>query len=457
MTSLTGERKTKRMKDSETPHLYLKDRVAGDQWIGQRERQEDNFLVIDLRDDGHNEDDAVLCILADGMGGAVGGSIASKIAVDTFADAYLNAPKSQSPGERLSAALSEVTSALQQRISVEPSLKGMGCTLVAALIEEDSVRWISVGDSPFWLHRNHSLTQLNKDHSMKPVLDALVEKGELTRDEADRDGRRNALRSAIDGNEPQLIDLQDGGYQLQPGDVLILASDGLETLKVKQIEKILDQHRYSPVIERVEKLLLATSKANDPYQDNTTVILMDAVMSEKGMKAIANPTRRGDGISVPASTVRLRETTTTPSESRNPLKSGAGRSSVIVFGLASLLFLAFLLLLFLRFGDGNEAQDTLPDRQIHPSDTQLDESDLDSSKLGRSPFVEEEVGDNASDGKANGESFVEEPMEQPKNPDTPDPNLKVIPDDETRDEGPGANADGVEEDTDLDSEKGTEQ
>ncbi len=445
------------MKDSETPQLFLKDRVAGDQWIGQRERQEDNFLVIDLRDDGHNEDDAVLCILADGMGGAVGGSIASKIAVDTFADAYLSAPKSQSPGERLSAALSEVTSALQQRISVEPSLKGMGCTLVAALIEQDSVRWISVGDSPFWLHRNNSLTQLNKDHSMKPVLDALVEKGELTRDEADRDGRRNALRSAIDGNEPQLIDLQDSGYQLQPGDVLILASDGLETLKVKQIEKILDQHRYSSVIERVEKLLLATSKQNDPYQDNTTVILMDAVMSEKGMRAIANPTRRGDGISVPASTVRLREATKAPSESRKPMQSPSGKSSLIVFVLASLLFIAFLLLLYIRFGVGNETQDTSPDPQIHPNDTQSPESDLDSSKLGRSPFVEEEAGDETSDAEARDESFVEDPTEPPENPDAPDPNIEVIPDNESGGEGQGARADGIEEGTELDSARGTDQ
>ena len=67
----------------------------------------------------------------------------------------------------------------------KPELAGMGATLVAAQVRGDEVRWISVGDSPFFLVSAGSIERLNADHSMAPQIDALVKRGVLTADEAE--------------------------------------------------------------------------------------------------------------------------------------------------------------------------------------------------------------------------------------------------------------------------------
>ena len=100
--------------------------------------------------------------------------------------------------------------------------------VVAALVRGDEVRWISVGDSPFYLVTAGKLEQLNADHSMAPQIDALVARGMLTAEEAEHHPGRHTLREAVMGEPLSLID--KGSRRLGPGDKLLLCSDGVQSL-----------------------------------------------------------------------------------------------------------------------------------------------------------------------------------------------------------------------------------
>ena len=107
---------------------------------------------------------------------------------------------------------------------------------------------------------------------MAPVLKQLVELGHLTEAEASADGRRNQLRSAISGAEITLSDLQDDAVELGDDDILILASDGLETLDEEEIAAVVDAVRRSPR-EMAEELLATVQRKEVPHQDNATVVV----------------------------------------------------------------------------------------------------------------------------------------------------------------------------------------
>lgn len=270
---------------SDVSRRQLRDRIAAGRRQGRREYQEDNYLVVDLRELGADDDDAALLLLADGMGGHAGGAVASELVVNTFGEAFLKQPKDSPIPDRLSVALASATGEIAKATADDPSLEGMGCTLIAAVVYADKVVWLSVGDSPLWLFRNGALVRLNEDHSMKPFLDRLVEKGELTAEEAANDPRRNALRSALDGSEPDLVDLRTTGYRLQAGDLLLMASDGLESLSDRGIIANLEASVGHDVEARLNGLLDAVIGLNYSHQDNTTAILLEPTLSEATRQA----------------------------------------------------------------------------------------------------------------------------------------------------------------------------
>ena len=113
-------------------------------------------------------DGSLLAVVADGMGGHAGGAVASKLAVDAFVHAV-------EQGGGLADGLQDANAAVGEGAAGKPELAGMGATLVAAQVRGDEVRWISVGDSPFFLVSAGKLERLNADHSMAPQIDALVD------------------------------------------------------------------------------------------------------------------------------------------------------------------------------------------------------------------------------------------------------------------------------------------
>ena len=246
-------------------------RFAARQSQGRRDYQEDDYGLLDGREPDAGGDEHAMLVVADGMGGHVGGDAASSIVVKTFIDIYQQATGPSV--DRLRACLTEANTAIAAAIGERPELDGMGSTLLAAVITQQGLDWISVGDSPLWLFRDGQLTRLNADHSMAPVLADMVATGRLTEEEAAADSRQHALRSAVTGEEITLVDTSSQPLALTRGDRVLLASDGLMTLDDRQITDILQDTLTVPPDTAAAALIDAVEAADRPRQDNITVLL----------------------------------------------------------------------------------------------------------------------------------------------------------------------------------------
>ena len=245
----------------------LSDLLAGGQIAGTRRHQEDNFRILAFREsDGAACD--LLLVVADGMGGHRGGARASEVAVTAFAGRFTTA--SGGLKVRLRRAL-EAANAAVGAAAADEGCAGMGCTLVACAVVGDDWRWISVGDSMLWLLGDGGLRRLNADHSMRPVLEDLVELGRMTREELAADASVHQLRSALTGEELALIDENDPPRGLRVGDRIVLASDGLATLAPDDVASACSAGESAS--DAVDELLRRVEAAGRSSQDNATVVV----------------------------------------------------------------------------------------------------------------------------------------------------------------------------------------
>jgi serine/threonine protein phosphatase PrpC len=211
-------------------------------------------------------------VLADGMGGHVGGALASSTACQIFMRAY-----ETSSGEvpaRLGEALQVANAAIAGCVEDNPALNGMGCTLVGSSFGPAGVEWVSVGDSPMFLVRRGEIFLLNEDHSLAPEIDKLAAAGKMSWEDAQADPRRHFLRSALTGAEIDLIDRSRVPLALEPGDVVIMASDGIQTLGHTEILGQVEAYAARGPDAVADALLAAVDAAGDLYQDNTTVVVV---------------------------------------------------------------------------------------------------------------------------------------------------------------------------------------
>ena len=206
------------------------------------------------------------------MGGHAGGALASETACAAFLASYEAADGSTA--DRLGVALAGANAAVGAKCEQRPHLAGMGSTLVGVVFGDEGLEWISVGDSPLYLWRRGETAIVNEDHSLAPLLDRLVAEGRLTAREARDDPRRHHLRSAVTGEEIEIVDASRKPLALEPGDCVILASDGIHTLDEARIAEIVEGALARGADAIAEELLEAVSSARDPAQDNATVIVV---------------------------------------------------------------------------------------------------------------------------------------------------------------------------------------
>ncbi len=212
----------------------------------------------------------MVAVLADGMGGHVGGALASKTVCKAFLENY--ARSSSSALKRLSEALDASNERVADIVRDDPSMAGMGSTLVGVLFDDEGVQWVSVGDSPLYLYRRGEIALLNEDHSLAPVLDQLAAAGKITEEQAKSDPHRHMLRSAITGESLDHIDLSKKALSLEPGDYVIVASDGIHTLDIPKLVKIVSAHGQEGPLQLSEAIVREIDNRKEPYQDNATVI-----------------------------------------------------------------------------------------------------------------------------------------------------------------------------------------
>jgi protein phosphatase len=173
-----------------------------------------------------NEDNAYarapVFVVADGMGGAQAGEVASKIAIEAFEQEL---PEQGNPEERLAIRVREANRQIYDRSHTDRESAGMGTTLTAAYLDESTVAIAHVGDSRAYLYRDGTLQRLTRDHSL---VDELVRHGKLTEAQAAEHPQRSIITRAL-GPEPE-VEVDTWTYPVRAGDVLLLCSDGLTSM-----------------------------------------------------------------------------------------------------------------------------------------------------------------------------------------------------------------------------------
>ncbi len=241
--------------------------IAGaSQWIGSRQKQEDVYRLRFFPEGG-------LALVCDGMGGHRDGAMAAAVAAETFTENFAESDIA-SVTERLLESLDAANDAVAELFA--GSSHGGGTTLLAVFVGSGILRWVSVGDSALLLWRHGRLIRLNEDHSMRGLLQRYLPSGE----EASRSGAAHMLRSAVMGDDIELVDAPPTPFPLLPGDRLILCSDGADAVLVPgvprgELAELLDNHDVqNPAAALVE---LCRRSADAAPADNTTIVVLDAL------------------------------------------------------------------------------------------------------------------------------------------------------------------------------------
>ncbi|HET9718696.1 MAG TPA: Stp1/IreP family PP2C-type Ser/Thr phosphatase [Solirubrobacteraceae bacterium] len=231
-----------------------------------------------------NEDSAYarapVFAVADGMGGAQAGEVASRLAVETF-EAGL--PDEGTPEQRLAEVVRRANQRIHELSLAEHERAGMGTTLTAAYLDGGYVAIAHVGDSRAYLFREGELTRLTQDHSL---VEELRQRGKLTEEEAAEHPQRSIITRAL-GPEPE-VQVDTLSQAVRSGDVLLLCSDGLTSMIPEvQIGRILAS---APTLQAAGDDLIDSANAAGG-KDNITVVLFR--VEEVGEGAVDQPTMIG--------------------------------------------------------------------------------------------------------------------------------------------------------------------
>ena len=246
-----------------TPARQMRIRWGGASDRGLRRSENQDAMYADIG----------LFVVADGMGGHLGGSVASSLAVKTVA---ANSP---STPDELSAAVRHANQVVHHRSTAHPDLAGMGTTLCAiAVVERDHSRvWclVNVGDSRVYRYQSGELTQLTIDHNF---VAEMIRVGDLSIEEAADHPRRNTLTRAI-GVEPE-VSVDDWILDLTGNDRFLLCTDGVTNeLSDIEIAEMLDGEQHPSEIARA-----LVRQANDKGgRDNSTALVVDIVIDSVEM------------------------------------------------------------------------------------------------------------------------------------------------------------------------------
>ena len=249
---------------------------------GARDYQEDAFIS-----DFSNGADMSFAVLADGMGGHAAGDIASKIVVtEIFSELIFRRGDANGAHQNIPAVLRNATQSanecLRAHVESDRETAGMGATLVSCVVVADALYWISIGDSPLFLFRDNTLSQLNEDHSLGPHIDMMVRSGMMSAAEGENHPERCVLTSVLSGQEIPQIDCPSDSLRLRAGDTLIIASDGLQFLANDKIAQILRERPLCRSGEVADALMDALGVLNDPDLDNVTLSVIQVKTANLG-------------------------------------------------------------------------------------------------------------------------------------------------------------------------------
>jgi protein phosphatase len=255
----------------------LRFRVGTSEIIGDRESQQDSYDFTLLEENHTTENTAAACVvaLADGVGGGAAGDVASRLAVEQFLSSMNSQTVASINEQAFLDAIHAGNDSIAAAVNETPGYNGMATTLVGVVIDEAGMKWISVGDSHLYIIRKSKISKLNEDHSMGAAIDKEYELGHISKREAEEAPYRNVILSCLSGEPIEMIDVHHEAYRLKPGDRILIASDGLDTLSRLEVLEI--GRRVATAQQCAQELTQSVLEKKKPHQDNTTVIVVDCL------------------------------------------------------------------------------------------------------------------------------------------------------------------------------------
>jgi PPM family protein phosphatase len=237
-------------------------RTAALSHAGRKRRQNEDAYVLE----------PPLFAVADGMGGARAGEIASGLAAAALQESDGNGASGEA---RVAALIEEANRRVFRRAAEDREVSGMGTTMTVALVEEDRVTIGHVGDSRAYLIRSGQLEQLTDDHSL---VAELVRSGKLTPEEAETHPQRAVITRAV-GTEPD-VDVDTFSVQGAAGDLFMICSDGLTDMvdEATILEAVEQNRRDLPAAAK--ELVNAANRVGG--EDNITVVFFELAGVEPG-------------------------------------------------------------------------------------------------------------------------------------------------------------------------------
>ena len=236
-------------------------------------------VITDTGRKRRRNEDAYVCepplfAIADGMGGAQAGEVASRLAA-----AALKESGADTGGEeRVTDLIQEANRRVYDRSSRDPNTSGMGTTITVALVEDGHVAFGHVGDSRAYLIRDGRMEQVTEDHSL---VNELMKSGKLSPEEAEAHPQRSVITRAL-GTDPD-VDVDTFTIDARTGDLFLLCSDGLtDMLDEAAILELVERNR-SDIDAALKALVKAANRSGG--EDNITVVafeIADGVMARDG-------------------------------------------------------------------------------------------------------------------------------------------------------------------------------
>ncbi len=228
-----------------------------------RESNQDAFIC------GRLSENALFCVVCDGMGGAKGGNVASGMAVkvisDRIIDIYREGLEGSSIKNMLESAIAAANIGIYDASLADDELRGMGTTVVAAIVVDRKLYIAHVGDSRAYLVWSEEIKQITRDHS---IVQAMVEKGQLTQNEARNHPRKHLITRALGVDDA--VDCDYDEIIVNEDQCLLICTDGLTNLlEIEDIKRIVNEEDAQDIPQR---LIHAANMAGG--SDNITAVII---------------------------------------------------------------------------------------------------------------------------------------------------------------------------------------
>jgi len=274
--NLFGKKKNRAVKEDTTDQAEVANLnviVLSD--LGNiRTNNEDTGMFYKVADEQVVREKGYLLLVADGMGGHNAGEVASRMAGDIISREYFNQKKNGPVEKSLAKVFALANRTIFEKANADKTFSGMGTTCTSLVVIDKTVYYAHVGDSRAYMQKGDSIVQITQDHT---YVQELVNKGDITAEEAATHPKRNILTNAM-GTKPEMrVDTGLFALPFEEGDKLLICSDGLyDYLTDKELKDILKKEEP----KTAGMIMISQAKARGGH-DNITVVIAEREKSDK--------------------------------------------------------------------------------------------------------------------------------------------------------------------------------